>query len=122
MQGLRLGFDIGVTRELRERYERKNLQSALREKDFATVAPKQEVENGYIAGPAPFQQYRVSSIGIVTGRYSCKKRLILDLSAPHEDDQIPSVNSCINKSECSLKYVTIDDAITVIRKLGREHG
>ena len=75
-----------------------------------------------MVGPAslpPFKNYRVSPIGVATGKYSGKKRLILDLSSPHDDDQIPSVNSCINKSEYSLKYVKIDDAIEVIKKLGK---
>jgi hypothetical protein len=50
--------------------------------------PFQELEKGYLIGPfikPPFDIYRVSPIGIVEGKYSGKKQLILDLSAPHNN-------------------------------------
>ena len=45
-----------------------------------------EGANGYLAGPhnsLPFDFYRVRPIGVATGKYSDKKRLIIDLSLLH---------------------------------------
>ena len=41
------------------------------------------------------------------------------MSAPHDNDIHPSSNELINKEEFSLSYVTIDDAIRIIKKLGK---
>ncbi|CAG2252634.1 unnamed protein product [Mytilus edulis] len=81
-----------------------------------------ECEKGFLSGPykiPPFNYYRVSPLGLAVGKYSGKKRLILDLSAPHDDDDNCSINDLISKEDCSMTYVRIDDAIKVIRKLGR---
>ncbi|CAG2227598.1 unnamed protein product [Mytilus edulis] len=63
--------------------------------------------------------YRVSPIGIVEGKYSGKKRLIVDLSSPHESQDHFSINDLIDKEQCSLSYVKIDDAINAIKEFGR---
>ena len=55
------------------------------------------------------------SIGIAEGNYSKKKRLVVDLSAPHDDELNPSLNDLIDLEEFSLNYVTIDDAINLIK-------
>jgi hypothetical protein len=122
IKGLRLGFDLGINGPPTEVYECKNSLSARRDRDFVTSALEQEVANGYLSGPCdrlPFSNYRVSPIGVAIGKYSGKKRLILDLSSPHNEGEIISVNSAIDKEDYSLQYVTIDDAIRVICKLGR---
>uniref|UniRef100_A0A8W8L8Q0 C3H1-type domain-containing protein n=1 Tax=Magallana gigas TaxID=29159 RepID=A0A8W8L8Q0_MAGGI len=82
-----------------------------------------EIKKGFLSGPyqtAPFQQYRVSPLGIAERKYSKKKRLIVDLSAPHNNDAHPSINDLIDKDECSLSYVSIDDAIKCIKKFGKD--
>jgi hypothetical protein len=122
LRGLKCGFNIGIDGQPTETFVCKNLLSAKQEAEFVTAALKAEVDNNYIAGPfesLPFTQYRVSPIGVATGKYSGKKRLILDLSSPHKEGEVSSVNSSIDKDEYSLQYVTIDDAIAVIRKLGK---
>ena len=48
-----------------------------------------------------------------------KKRLIVDLSAPHSNENHPGINDLIDKNECSLSYVSIDDAIKFIIKFRR---
>lgn len=81
-----------------------------------------ECGKGFLMGPfntPPFSTYRVSPIGIATGKYSDKKRLIIDLSAPHDDPDHESINDTIDKEQCSLHYVKVDDAIKVIQKYGR---
>lgn len=67
----------------------------------------------------PFSPFRISPIGIATRKYSGKKRLIIDLSSPH-GTPIPSINSIIPAPDFSMKYASIDQAITLIRKAG--HG
>ena len=102
--------------------ECKNLQSAFRNPDIVDNLIKQEVEKGYLKGAfqkPPFDMYRVSPIGIVEGKYSGKKRLIVDLSSPHDSEEHSSINNLIDKEQCSLSYVRIDDAIGAIKDFGR---
>lgn len=61
----------------------------------------------------------VSSLGNAERKYSKKKRLIVDLSAPHNNENHPSINDLIDKNECSLSYVSIDDAIKCVIKFGK---
>lgn len=68
----------------------------------------------------PIDIFRINPLGLAEHNYSAKKRLIVDLSAPHNDPDNPSLNSLIDKETYSLKYVTIDDAIRVIKRLGPE--
>ena len=42
----------------------------------------------------------------------------MDLSAPHDDSDNPSINKLISKEKYSLSYVKINDAIRIIRKFG----
>jgi hypothetical protein len=83
---------------------------------------EKEVQKGFLSGPhdkLPFDSYRVSPIGIAEGKYSHKKRLIVDLSSPHDSEIHQSLNNVIDKEECSLSYVAIDDAIRHIIECGR---
>lgn len=41
------------------------------------------------------------------------------MSAPHNDEENPSMNTLIDKSEFSLGYVTMDDAIRLIKLCGK---
>ena len=45
--------------------------------------------------------------------------LIVDLSAPHNNDEHSSLNQLINKVDYSLSYVKLDDAIQEIRDKGQ---
>ena len=69
---------------------------------------------------SPFSIFRVSPLGLVFGKYSGKPRLILDLSWPHNDKNIASINDLIDKDECSMVYSTIDQAINTILHTGRD--
>ena len=71
-----------------------------------------ELERGYVIGPfanIPYKNYRISLLGIAESKYSKKKRLFMDMSAPHDNDCHPSLN------ELNLSYVTIDSAIKIIK-------
>ena len=59
-------------------------------------------------------------MGIAESKYSGKKRLFVDLSAPHNDVNHVNLNDLIQKEEFSLnyRYVTIDHTIALIKKYG----
>ena len=97
------------------------MQSAISQKECVSELIAAEVSKGYLSGPfkyMPFTNFRINPIGIAESKYSKKKRLIVDLSAPHDDLEHPSLNELIDKSEFSLQYVSIDDAIRLIKHLG----
>ena len=122
LSGLRFGFDTMVSTLDLPIIECKNLLSAVRDPETVDSLIEQEVQKGYIKGPfdaPPFSVYRVSPIGIAEGKYSGKKRLILDLSSPHNDAVHSSINDLIDKESCSLSYVKIDDAISAIKHCGK---
>ena len=66
----------------------------------------------------PFPVYRISPLGIATRKYSGKKRLIVDLSSPH-NSHIPSINSLIPSHDFSMHYHTVNHAINLIHLTGR---
>jgi hypothetical protein len=120
--GLREGFNTGIDPLPTVSFECKNLLSARSQPDFVSTALLNEVEQGYMIGPfdqSPFPVYRTNPVGVVEGKYSGKKRLILDMSSPHDSAEHSSLNSLIDKESYSLTYVTIDDAIDAIRSAGQ---
>jgi len=122
LHGLRCGFHTGIQVMPTRSCVCRNLRSAKTEPDSTQKLIESELKKGFLIGPyetIPYETYRINPIGIVEGKYSKKKRLIVDLSAPHGDEQNPSLNELVNKQDFSLQYVTIDDAINVIKPLGR---
>ena len=122
LSGLRNGFDTGIKYLPSNSIECKNLRSTIANKDVVSDLIKTEVDKGYLNGPfkvIPYDSYRINPIGVVEGKYNKKKRLIVDLSAPHDDVNNPSLNELIDKEEYSLQYVSIDDAIRIIKTLGK---
>lgn len=122
LKGFHNGFDTKVQNTLLPNKICKNLQSALKQKYIVDELIEKEISKGFLSGPyskPPFTSYRVSPIGVAEGKYSKKKRLIVDLSAPHNKVDHPSINELINKDQCSLNYVTIDDAIKYIVQCGK---
>ena len=123
LHGFSNGFDTGFSRLPDLPFECKNLLSAKRHPVSKTELIESELSKGYmyLIGPfdsIPFTEYRINPVGIAVGKYSGKKRLIVDMSAPHENDLHPSLNDLINKEEFSLSYVNIDSAISIIKRLG----
>lgn len=121
-KGLRSGFDTGISALPVDSLVCSNLLSARREQKCTSDLISSEVSKGFLLGPfssPPFPTYRINPIGIAEHKYSKKKRLIVDLSAPHNDDLHPSLNSLIDKDKYSLSYVRIDDAIDIIKLLGQ---
>lgn len=97
LTGLVQGFLAGLCWLPNITHVCKNLQSALKEPEIVD-------RKGYMIGPffkSPFSIFRVSPLGIATRKYSPKKGLIINLSAPH-DSSIPSINSLQNVSRCIM--------------------
>lgn len=120
--GFRNGFDTLVSDTDLEQKELKNLVSARSQPDVVNELLHKELQKNFMFGPfkiPPFEKYRVSPIGVATGKYSGKHRLIIDLSSPHNNSKTYSINSLIDKEQCSLSYIKIDDAINIIQSLGK---
>lgn len=116
------GFDTGLLKTDLVPYEASNLKSALADPESVSHMIADEVAKHYVIGPfvtPPYTTYRISPLGLAHHKYSGKKRLIVDLSAPHGDQANPSLNELINKEDYSLTYVKLDNAISIINQLGQ---
>ena len=121
VDGFTNGFDTGIQELPSSTLECKNLLSARNQTEITQSLIDKELEKGFLADPydvMPFPIYRVNPIGVAEGKYSNKKRLIVDLSAPHNDSQNPSLNQLIDKEEYSLQYVKLDHPIDIIKSSG----
>jgi serine/threonine protein kinase len=122
VQGCTSGFDTGFDSLPTEPLVCKNLQSAMKDPLAVSALIKKELQKGFLAGPfpeIPYPLYRINPVGLAEHKYSKKKRLIVDMSAPHNKPEHPSLNSLIDKESHSLQYVRIDDAIQIIKSLGQ---
>ena len=120
ISGLNAGFHVGLNVIPSVTYEWINALSARKDPKSVEAFLQSEVDKGYMIGPfaEPHDCYRTSPLGLAERKYSSKKQLILDLSAPHDNEEVASLNGLINKEEYSLSYVKIDDAIRIIKSLG----
>ena len=119
VQGLRDGFRVGFDyQRARTKKVMANMRSALEHPEVVRDYLTKECAEGRIFGPFiinQFSQVHVSRFGVIPKGNSGKWRLILDLSSPEGQ----SVNDGINPEWCSLSYVSVDDAVPVIRHLGQ---
>ena len=128
LDGLRNGFDTGISPLPQISVEYDNLATAKKNSKFVLAELKKEVQKGFLIGPfrkSPFAVYRVNPLGVATRKFSKKQRLIVDCSWPHIDNNAlvsdadqASLNNLISKEDFSLKYVKFDDALDVIKKFG----
>ncbi|XP_061585356.1 uncharacterized protein LOC133450379 [Cololabis saira] len=121
VKGFSEGFHPGIISSPSSSYECKNLLSAINEPESVDRLLAKEVKEGFMIGPfphPPFPNFRISPLGITTRKYSGKKRIIVDLSAPH-GSFIPSINSLIPSEDFSLHYATINHAIALIKLAGK---
>ncbi|KAL0161246.1 hypothetical protein M9458_044971, partial [Cirrhinus mrigala] len=121
LSGLAHGFHPGVVSLPSQSLICPNLHSALTEPEIVDLLVKKEIDANFMIGPyavPPFPIFRVSPIGVATRKFSGKKRLIIDLSSPH-NSPFPCINSLILLEEFSLHYHDVDQAITLIKDAGR---
>ena len=113
------GADVGFTGRRIARFSR-NLPTALSQPSIVTENLSREVDLGRVAGPfpsPPLPNFQVSPIGLVPKKHSPKFRTIFHLSFPKSGET--SINASISKEDFSLQYITIDNAIKGILRLGQ---
>ena len=119
LNGICKGFRIGFTKSSSSlKAARSNLEGAREHPDIVTDYLSTEISLGRVAGPFPLKaipQVHISRFGVIPKGQTGKWRLIVDLSHPKGH----SVNDGIPKALCSLKYITIDEAIKEIVQLGQ---
>ena len=119
IEGITVGFRIGFN------YQTISLQPATRNMESANSHPtvvtdylQAELNQNRVAGPfnaAILTTGHTSRFGVIPKNHRSNQwRLIVDLSYPKGH----SVNDGIPRSLCSLKYITIDDAIKQVSVLG----
>ena len=114
-EGFRIGFNYQCTTL---KPARKNMESANLHPTVVTEYLKTELNQNRVAGPfAPtvVTGGHTSRFGVIPKHHQRDKwRLIVDLSYPKDF----SVNDGIPGSLCSLKYITVDDAVKQVSLLG----
>lgn len=116
--GFSEGFKIGFKGIARDKFS-KNLNSAYDLPQVIDSKLAKEIELGRIKGPfpvPPLDNFQVSPIGAVPKKAQNEFRMIQHLSFPEGD----SVNDFISKEDTSVQYASVDDAIHIIKVLGRD--
>ena len=116
-KGFSRGFSLGFQGQVLPGIQ-KNLRSASQHKEGVTEAIMKEVRRGHIAGPflsPPLPHLHCSPLGGVP-KPDGTIRLILNLSAPHNGS---SVNEGIDKESYSVKYSHFDEAVDIVRHIGK---
>ena len=119
MSNLTIGADLGYTSP-NTSTTRPNNRSALARPSAVTAAIAAEVTRGHTAGPyasPPFSPFRCNPLG-ARDKPDGTVRLILDLSQPRG----LSVNDHISRDAFTLQYITLDDAIAALFRVGPRHA
>ena len=89
------GFHTGLKHLPATSFICRNLRSTLSQPQIVAElilsVVNKDIDKGFLFGPfdsIPFQNFLINPIGIAEGKYSKKKRLIVDLSAPHKNLKI----------------------------------
>ena len=118
VRGLHEGFRVGFNESLcRCRKSTCNMLSAIQRPEIVREYLVKECVEGRVLGPldpTKFSMVHTSRFGVIPKGTSGKWRLIVDLSAPEGY----SVNDGIDSELCSLKYVSVDDAVTAVQQKG----
>ena len=115
--GLTMGFRIGYAGHGASPHScGRNHPSSLANEEVVLKRIAAEVTAGRLHGPLPahlLPQVHVSPMGLVPKAHMANKwRLIVNLSHP-------TGSSGISSNLCSLHYASVDDAVDIIKKLGR---
>ena len=97
-----------------------NLRSAKQHPEIVRAKLQKELAEGRISGPfdeVPFDNLKLSPLGLVEKKTPGEYRLIHHLSYPRGSGS--SVNANIPKELSSVSYAGIDDAIYLVKKVGR---
>ena len=119
VQGFTNGFDLGYAGDSDVKMKSQNLRLRVGSKLELWNKVMAEVKEGRFAGPfkeIPFENYIQSPIGLVPKDKGKKTRLIFHLSHPRGKNC--SVNDCIPKEICSVRYPDFEDAVKLCMKAG----
>ena len=95
-----------------------NMQSALENPNVVQRYLAKVRQLGRLVGPFAIGSLplHVNRLGVIPKPHQPGKwRLIVDISSP----QGHSINDCIEPQVCSLSYVSIDDAVTNVMRMGK---
>ena len=115
--GFKFGFPLHFE-GARVSFFANNLVSAQENPQIVSAKLFKECQAGQLAGPfdnPPFVNFRVSPLGVVPKKAPGEYRLIHHLSFPSG----ASVNDGIAPEHTSVSYARVDDAVTMIKRLGR---
>ena len=116
ISGFNHGFRLGVQDQVMASVS-KNNQSAHRYEDKVDEAILKELNRGHTVGPFdsfPFPNFHCSPLGAAPKKDGTV-RVVLDLSSPKG----LSVNDGIDREDYSVSYSSFDEAVEVVRRLGR---
>lgn len=117
IEGFTFGFKIGYSGPRTFRSCR-NLVSSFQHSEVVYTKLHKEVQLGRIAGPfshPPFPNLQCSPVGVVPKKEQGSFRLIHHLSYPEGS----SINDHIPDHLCHVTYASVDDAIAMIKTLGK---
>ena len=117
IEGFLKGFDLGFSGPIVDSRPR-NLLSALNNPAPVTAAICKELERGHTSGPfssPPFSPFHCSPLGAVPKKDGTF-RIIMDLSSPRGC----AINEGISKEAFSVRYSCFDDAVCLVRAIGRD--
>ena len=121
LRGIRTGFRIGVAEGAVFKPSHRNLRSAYEHPQVITAYLQREVNLGRMQKIPTGSQLappllQLSPFGAIPKKYKPDTwRLIVDLSSPCGY----SINDAISGDLCSVSYTSVDDAVRLIRTLGR---
>lgn len=119
LAGFAFGFDVGYRGPSVSRVS-KNLNSARGNPEVIRNALREELLARRLVGPfssPPFPNLQCHPLGAVPKKNSVKWRPIYHLSFPCPETD--SVNAFISQEFASCSYVSVDDAIDILRALGK---
>ncbi len=119
LHGIACGFRVGFEPQSKLRPRKRNMKSASQNPGVVEAYLREEIGQNRVVPVMPEEERPVvhtSPFGVIPKkRNSAKWRLIVDLSAPEN----ASVNDGIDRSLCSLAYVSVDTVAEAVLELGR---
>ena len=120
LDGIHHGFKLCFSPSQKLKSAKKNKLSAIQHASVVDAYLANEVSLGRVAGPfnslPPFPNLQISSFGVIPKKGQPGKwRLIVDLSSPWG----ASVNDGISADEFTLHYITVDQIIRSVSRLGK---
>ena len=118
VSGIRNGFRIGFDYQRPLKSSRRNMPSVASQPQAIREYLAVECAAGRILGPLQADLVpglQISRFGLIPKKTPGEWRLIVDLSSPEGF----SVNDGVYDHLCSLKYISVEDALAEIRKLGK---